>query len=123
MAGRIRDESIQAVRERAAIDQVIMEAGVALKTVYLAFGTKAGVLHGLWDVRLGGDDQPTVSRDRGTTTREKTDRSSTSARQSAKAGTYLKQAEAAEASEPPNMGPDEILAYYIRKAQAEARVT
>ena len=33
-------------------------AGVALKTVYLAFGTKAGVLHGLWDVRLGGDDQP-----------------------------------------------------------------
>ncbi len=32
MAGRIRDESIQAVRERAAIDQVIMEAGVALKS-------------------------------------------------------------------------------------------
>ena len=31
MAGRIRDESIQAVRERAAIDQVIMEAGVALR--------------------------------------------------------------------------------------------
>jgi len=34
------------------------QAGVALKTVYLAFGTKAGVLHGLWDLRLGGDDQP-----------------------------------------------------------------
>jgi AcrR family transcriptional regulator len=34
------------------------QAGVALKTVYLAFGTKAGVLHALWDVRLGGDDQP-----------------------------------------------------------------
>ena len=33
-------------------------AGVALKTIYLAFGTKVGVLHGLWDVRLGGDDQP-----------------------------------------------------------------
>ncbi|MCU1600065.1 MAG: primase [Frankiales bacterium] len=32
MAGRIRDESIQLVRERAAIDQVIIEAGVALKT-------------------------------------------------------------------------------------------
>jgi DNA primase len=32
VAGRIRDESIQAVRERAAIDQVIMEAGVALKS-------------------------------------------------------------------------------------------
>jgi AcrR family transcriptional regulator len=34
------------------------QAGVALKTVYLAFGTKAGVLHALWDARLGGDDQP-----------------------------------------------------------------
>ncbi len=32
MAGRIRDESIQLVRERAAIDQVIIEAGVALKS-------------------------------------------------------------------------------------------
>jgi len=31
VAGRIRDESIQLVRERAAIDQVIVEAGVALK--------------------------------------------------------------------------------------------
>src|SRR5579859_7142672 len=34
------------------------QAGVALKTVYLACGTKAGVLHALWDARLGGDDQP-----------------------------------------------------------------
>ncbi len=32
MAGRIRDESIQTVRERAAIDQVIAEAGVTLKS-------------------------------------------------------------------------------------------
>ena len=32
MAGRIRDESIQLVRERAAIDQVIAEAGVSLKS-------------------------------------------------------------------------------------------
>jgi DNA primase len=31
VAGRIRDESIQLVRERAAIDQVIIEAGVALR--------------------------------------------------------------------------------------------
>ncbi|MCW2601418.1 MAG: primase [Frankiales bacterium] len=31
MAGRIRDESIQLVRERAAIDQVIAEAGVSLR--------------------------------------------------------------------------------------------
>jgi AcrR family transcriptional regulator len=33
-------------------------AGVALKTVYVAFDTKAGLLHALWDVRLGGDEQP-----------------------------------------------------------------
>jgi len=32
VAGRIRDESIQLVRERAAIDQVIVEAGVALRS-------------------------------------------------------------------------------------------
>jgi DNA primase len=32
VAGRIRDESIQLVRERAAIDQVIAEAGVSLKS-------------------------------------------------------------------------------------------
>ncbi|MCU1595754.1 MAG: primase, partial [Frankiales bacterium] len=31
MAGRFRDESIQQVRERAAIDQVVQEAGVALR--------------------------------------------------------------------------------------------
>src|SRR5215469_7775309 len=41
-----------------AMPAIADRAGVALKTVYLAFGTKAGVLHGLWDVRLGGDDQP-----------------------------------------------------------------
>lgn len=32
------------------------EAGVAAKTVYLAFQTKAGVLRGLWDVLLKGAD-------------------------------------------------------------------
>lgn len=43
---------------------IATQAGVALKTVYLAFGTKAGVLHALWDARLGGDDQtiPVVER-------------------------------------------------------------
>lgn len=47
-----------------AMPAIAEQAAVALKTVYLAFGTKAGVLHGLWDVRLGGDDQdiPVVER-------------------------------------------------------------
>lgn len=43
---------------------IAARAGVALKTVYLAFGAKAGVLHALWDVRLGGDDQPVPVVDR-----------------------------------------------------------
>src|SRR5215831_1893743 len=43
---------------------IAAQAGVALKTVYLVFGTKAGVLHALWDVRLGGDDQPIPVADR-----------------------------------------------------------
>ena len=43
---------------------IAAQAGVALKTAYLAFTTKAGVLHALWDVRLGGDDQPIPVIDR-----------------------------------------------------------
>jgi len=35
---------------------VAAEAGVALKTVYVAFETKSGVLRGLWNLRLRGDD-------------------------------------------------------------------
>lgn len=43
---------------------IASRAGVAVKTVYLACGTKAGVLHALWDARLGGDDQPIPVADR-----------------------------------------------------------
>ena len=39
-------------------------AGVALKTVYATFATKAGVLHALWNLRLGGDDEPVPVVDR-----------------------------------------------------------
>ena len=40
-------------------------AGVALKTVYLAFETKSGVVRALWQVLLGGvaDDAPVAQRD------------------------------------------------------------
>ena len=31
------------------------DAGVALKTVYVAFATKSGLLRGLWDLQLKGD--------------------------------------------------------------------
>ena len=35
---------------------IAAEAGVALKTVYLAFETKSGVLRGLWHLLLRGDE-------------------------------------------------------------------
>ena len=37
--------------------QVAQEAGVALKTVYLAFETKSGLLRALWNRLLRGDDE------------------------------------------------------------------
>jgi AcrR family transcriptional regulator len=38
------------------MNAVAAEAGVALKTVYLAFETKARLLRGVWDLALKGDD-------------------------------------------------------------------
>jgi AcrR family transcriptional regulator len=35
---------------------VAAEAGVALKTVYVAFETKGGLLRALWHLRLRGDE-------------------------------------------------------------------
>jgi AcrR family transcriptional regulator len=37
---------------------IASEAGVSLKTVYLAFETKTGVLRALWHVLLRGDEEP-----------------------------------------------------------------
>jgi AcrR family transcriptional regulator len=37
---------------------VASEAGVSLKTVYLAFETKSGVLRALWHLLLRGDEEP-----------------------------------------------------------------
>src|SRR6186997_369190 len=36
--------------------QIAQEAGVALKTVYLAFETKSGLLRALWHLLLRGDE-------------------------------------------------------------------
>src|SRR5260370_12067616 len=46
------------------MEVIASEAGVATDTVYAAFGTKAGVLHKLLDVRGGGDDLPVALLDR-----------------------------------------------------------
>jgi AcrR family transcriptional regulator len=44
---------------------IAQEAGVALKTIYVYFETKAGLVRALWDARLGGDeaDIPVLERD------------------------------------------------------------
>ncbi len=46
------------------VNAIADEAGVALKTVYLAFETKAGLLRGVWDLALKGDesDAPVAAR-------------------------------------------------------------
>jgi AcrR family transcriptional regulator len=46
------------------IEAIASEAGVATDTVYAIFRTKAGLLHKLLDVRVGGDDAPVALLDR-----------------------------------------------------------
>jgi len=41
------------------VQDVATSAGVSLKTVYLAFGTKAGLLRATWNLLLRGDDDST----------------------------------------------------------------
>jgi AcrR family transcriptional regulator len=43
---------------------IAQEAGVALKTVYVAFTTKSGVLHALWNLLLRGDQDDVPVGDR-----------------------------------------------------------
>jgi AcrR family transcriptional regulator len=47
------------------MDAIANEAGVSLKTVYLPFSTKSGLLRALWDLRLKGDlgDAPVVQHE------------------------------------------------------------
>jgi AcrR family transcriptional regulator len=47
-----------------SIESIALEAGVATDTVYASFGNKAGVLHKLLDVRVGGDDSPVALLER-----------------------------------------------------------
>jgi AcrR family transcriptional regulator len=46
------------------VDDIAVEAGVALKTVYSAFTTKAGLLRAVWDLLLKGDadEAPVAAR-------------------------------------------------------------
>src|SRR5881275_1020408 len=53
-AQKLFEEQGYAATSMAAIAR---EAGVALKTVYLAFETKSGLLRALWHLRVRGDEQ------------------------------------------------------------------
>jgi AcrR family transcriptional regulator len=46
------------------IAAIAAEAGVALKTVYVTFETKSGVLRALWNLRLRGDEADTPVAER-----------------------------------------------------------
>src|ERR1700694_555707 len=46
------------------VESIASEAGVATDTVYAVFRNKAGLLHKLLDVRVGGDDAPVSLIDR-----------------------------------------------------------
>jgi AcrR family transcriptional regulator len=65
---RILDAAQRLFTERGygatSIESIASEAGVATDTVYASFRTKAGVLHKLLDVRVGGDDAPVPLLDR-----------------------------------------------------------
>ena len=62
-------ESAQALFERqgyaaTTMAAVAADAGVALKTVYVAFETKGGLLRALWHLRLRGDTDDLAVQDR-----------------------------------------------------------
>jgi AcrR family transcriptional regulator len=48
-----------------SMPSIAEEAGVALKTIYVHFNTKAALVHTLWDARLGGEEAklPVLERD------------------------------------------------------------
>lgn len=65
---RILDTAERLFTERGygatTMEAIASEAGVATDTVYASFRTKAGLLHKLLDVRIGGDDAPVALLDR-----------------------------------------------------------
>jgi AcrR family transcriptional regulator len=49
---------------RTTIADVARTAGVSVETVYGAFGSKANLLHRVWDVTIGGDDEEVLYHER-----------------------------------------------------------
>jgi AcrR family transcriptional regulator len=49
---------------RTTMVEVAGAAGVSVETVYAAFGNKATLLHRVWDITIGGDDEEVAFHDR-----------------------------------------------------------
>jgi AcrR family transcriptional regulator len=49
---------------RTTMADIARAAGVSVETVYGAFGSKATLLHRVWDVTIGGDDEEVVFHER-----------------------------------------------------------
>jgi AcrR family transcriptional regulator len=49
---------------RTTVADVARAAGVSVETVYAAFGNKATLLHRVWDVTIGADDEEIAYHDR-----------------------------------------------------------
>ena len=49
---------------RTTIAQIAQSAGVAVETVYATFGSKPKLLHEVWDVTIGGDDDDVLVHER-----------------------------------------------------------
>ena len=49
---------------RTTIDDIARAAGVSAQTVYARFGNKATLLHRVWDITVGGDDEEVVFHER-----------------------------------------------------------
>lgn len=49
---------------RTTMVDIAEAAGVSVETVYAAFGNKATLLHRVWDITIGGDDEEIAFHDR-----------------------------------------------------------
>jgi AcrR family transcriptional regulator len=49
---------------RTTMTDIARAAEVSVETVYAAFGTKAALLHRVWDITIGGDDEDVVYHER-----------------------------------------------------------
>ncbi|MEY2566013.1 MAG: hypothetical protein QOE35_542 [Actinomycetota bacterium] len=49
---------------RTTIAAIAQEAGVSAETIYATFGSKAELLHRVWDVTVGGDDRDVLFHER-----------------------------------------------------------